>query len=114
MEIGTLVHALTNFMKAIVMKLTHEGSVFCLLTKIARHYSFGKCIGQVDSECLSMGLPRDDAFIADRGHLFKHVVEFDRKQELWQRETVSNRKMAMVATEQNCSREGAHSLREQL
>jgi hypothetical protein len=35
----------------------------------------------VDSECLSMGLPRDDAFIADRGHLFKHVVEFDRKLE---------------------------------
>jgi hypothetical protein len=36
----------------------------------------------VDSECLSMGLPRDDACIAYRGHLFKHVVEHDRKWEL--------------------------------
>jgi hypothetical protein len=36
----------------------------------------------VDSECLSMGLPRDDAFIPDSSHLFKHVVEFDRKWEL--------------------------------
>jgi hypothetical protein len=44
----------------------------------------------VDSECLSMGLPRDDPFIADRGHLFKHVVEFDRKRELYWRESVSN------------------------
>ena len=82
MAIGTSVHTLTNSVKAIDMKLTKEGFVFCLLTKIARHYSFGEYIGQVDSECLSMGLPRDDAFIADRCHLFKHVVEFDRKREL--------------------------------
>jgi hypothetical protein len=30
-----------------------------------------------------MGLPRDDAFIADLDHIFKHVVEFDRKRELY-------------------------------
>jgi hypothetical protein len=39
----------------------------------------------VDSECLSMRLPRDDACIAaaaDLRHLVKHVVEFDRKWEL--------------------------------
>ena len=101
MEIGTSVPALTNSMKAIDMKLSQEGLVFCLF-KIARHHSTGKYIGHVDSECHSMGLPRDDAFIADRGHLFKHVVEFDRKRELCQRENVSNRKMAMVATEQEC------------
>jgi hypothetical protein len=33
----------------------------------------------VDSECLSMGLPRDDALIAYSVHLFKHFVDFDRK-----------------------------------
>jgi hypothetical protein len=81
MEIGTCVHALTNSMKVIDMKLTLEGLVFCLL-KIARHQSSGKYFGLVDSECLSMGLPRDDTFIADRGHIFKHVVEFDGKREL--------------------------------
>ena len=74
--------ALTNSVEAIDMKLTQEGFVFCLLTKIERHDSFGKFIGHVDTECLSMGLPRDDAFIAYRGHVFKHVVEFDRKWEL--------------------------------
>jgi hypothetical protein len=36
----------------------------------------------VDSECLSMGLPRDDVFIADHRHLFKHVVECARKRGL--------------------------------
>ena len=82
MEIGTCVHALFNSMKAIEMKLTLEGFVFCLLLEILRHGSSGKNFGLVDSECLSMRLPRDDAFIAYRGHVFKHVVEFDRKWEL--------------------------------
>jgi hypothetical protein len=84
MEIGTRVRAtLTNSMKVIDVKLTLEGLVFCLLVKIARHHSSGKYFGLVDSECLSVGLPRDDAFTANRGHLFKHVVEFDGKRALF-------------------------------
>jgi hypothetical protein len=80
-DIGSFVHAIANAMKAIDMKLALEGLVFCLI-KIARHHHSGKYIGLVDSECRSMGLPRDDAFTADRGHLCKHVVKFDRKREL--------------------------------
>jgi hypothetical protein len=79
MEIRTSVYALTNSMKAIHEKLTLEGFVFCLLLKIARHDNSGKRIWLVDSECLSMGLPRDDALIACSVHLFKHFVDFDRK-----------------------------------
>jgi hypothetical protein len=44
MVIGTSVYALTNPMKAIDMKLTQKGLVFCLLFKIVRHYSFGENI----------------------------------------------------------------------
>ena len=83
MDIGTSVKAsLPNSAKAIDMKLTLEALVFCLL-EIARHHNSGKFIGPMDSECRSMGLPRDDAFRADCGHLVKHVVEFDRKRELY-------------------------------
>ena len=81
MDIGTFVNAFTNSAKAIYMKLTLERFVLGLL-KEARHHSSGKFFGLVDSECRSMGLPRDDAFSADRGHLVKHVVEFDWKREL--------------------------------
>jgi hypothetical protein len=91
------------------MKLTQEGLVFCLLLKISRHHVSGKRIGQVDSECPSMGLPRDNAFIADCGHLFKHVVELDRKWELCEiGETVSHPMMiAKVVTEQYFSWDGS-------
>jgi hypothetical protein len=82
MDAGTFVPALGNAMKAMHMKLTQEGLVFCLL-KIARHCSSSKNFGLVDSERHSMGLPRDDASMADLGHIFKHLVECDRKWELF-------------------------------
>jgi hypothetical protein len=81
-DAGTSVPALGNAMKATQMKLTQEGLAFCLLHKIAWHQGCGECFGQVDSERHSMGLPRDDAFLADLGHVFKHIMEFDRKREL--------------------------------
>jgi hypothetical protein len=75
------VQALTNSMKATDLKLTQEGVVFCLFQK-ARHHASAKHLGQMDSECLSMGLLRDDTFITGLGHLFKHVMEFDQERGL--------------------------------
>ena len=86
MEIGAFILAVCNSRKVVDMKLTLETLVFCLLTKIALHHSSSKYFGLVDSECLSMGQPRDDAFLTDRCHLFKHVVKLDGKRELCQRE----------------------------
>ena len=82
MEIGTFVLAFFYSVELIQMKLTLERFVLCLLLEIARHHSADKCVRVMYSECLSMGLPRDDAFIADHGHLFKHAMELERKREL--------------------------------
>ncbi len=88
MSVSPLVGAMMDSLESVEIQLTLEGLVFCLI-KIARHHHSGKYIGLVDSECRSMGLPRDDAFITEPGHRFKHVVEFDRKRELCWREKVS-------------------------
>jgi hypothetical protein len=68
-------------MKAVNMELALEGFVMCLI-EITPHDCPGKNLGLVDTEGLSMGLPRNDILRSIVGHIVKHVQELDRKGKL--------------------------------
>jgi hypothetical protein len=63
------------------MELPLEGFILCLV-EITQHDCPGKNFGLVDTEGLSMRLPRDNIPRVTVGHVFKQGVELDRKRKL--------------------------------
>lgn len=79
--VTAFVQPLVDSTKAVKMDLTLEGPVLCLL-EISWHDCLGKYAWLVDTKGLSVGLPRNNILRFTVGHIFKHVVELDRKREL--------------------------------